>query len=135
MGKCGGIHCPGCGSGGGTPVLLVIGAVLLLGSGGAVAAVSEALMGALIAVAAVTVLSVAALAVFVVHRARNPSPEGLVRLPGVRPPVRYELGPERPAIGPAMPRELHQHVHHHYHGTDPASVAAEIIRRSQRPEK
>jgi hypothetical protein len=113
--------------------LLAICAVLLLGSGGAVAAVSEALIGALLAVAAVTVLSVVALAVFLVHRARNPSPEGFVRTAAVRMPVAQQLPGERPAIEQAGPRELHNH--YHFYGTDPTSVAAEILRRSQRPEQ
>jgi hypothetical protein len=122
-------------SGGGwKAALLAIGAVLLLGSGGAVAAVSEALIGALLAAVVVTALSVVALAAFLVHRARNPSPEGFVRLPGVRMPVRYELGPEteRPAIEQSGPREVHQHVHYHWHG---AEAPAEILRRDQRPEQ
>jgi hypothetical protein len=116
------------------PVLLLIGVLLLAGSGGAVAAVSAAVIDALLAAVAVTVLSVVALGVFLVHRARNPSPEGFVRLPGVRMPQRYELpDPERAAIGQAAPRELHQHVHYHYHGAE--SPREEILRRDQRPEQ
>ena len=39
----------------------------------------------------------------------------------------HELpGPERPAVGQAMPRELHQHTHYHWHGAEPP---AEILRR------
>jgi hypothetical protein len=115
------------GSGAGKWVLAGICAVLLLGSGGAVAAVSAALMDALIAAAAVTVLTVVAVGAFVVHRARNPSLEGVVRMPLVRSTVAHELPrPERPAIP--------QHLHLHFDGTDPAAVA-EILRRSQRPEQ
>lgn len=125
------------GSGGSAaPVLLIIGVLLLLGSGGAVAAVSAALVDALWAALAVVVLTVVATVAVVVHHARNPSQEGLVRMPGVRAPVRYELPapePERPAIGQSVPRELHNH--YHFYGTDPTSVAAEILRRSQRPEQ
>jgi membrane protein implicated in regulation of membrane protease activity len=114
-------------SGGGwKAALLAIGAVLLLGSGGAVAAVSEALIGALLAAVVVTALSVVALAAFLVHRARNPSPEGFVRMGAVRMPVVQQLPGERPAI--------EQHVHFHFDGADPAAVA-EILRRSQRPEQ
>jgi hypothetical protein len=35
-------------------------------------------------------------------------------------------GPERPAVGQAMPRELHQHTHYHWHGAEPP---AEILRQ------
>ena len=120
--------------GGGGGVLLIIGVLLLLGSGGAVAAVSAAVIDALLAAVAVTVLTVIAAVALVVHHARNPSQEGLVRLPGVRAPVRYELpDPQRAAIGEAAPRELHQHVHYHYHGAEPPRE--EILRRDQRPEQ
>src|SRR5580704_7115961 len=134
MSKCGGLHCPGCGSASGRAVLLLICFLLLAGSGGAVAAVSAAVIDALLAAVAVTVLSVIAVGVFLVHRARNPSPEGIVRLPGVRMPQRYELpDPERAAIGQAVPRELHQHVHYHYHGAE--APREEILRRTERPEQ
>jgi len=109
-------------AGGWKAVLLAIGAVLLLGSGSAVAAVSEALIGALWAVAAVTVLSVVALATFLVRHAHNPPPGGFVRTPAVRMPVAQQLPGERPAI--------EQHVHLHFDGADPAAVA-EILRRHQ----
>ena len=122
------------GSGSGAPALLIICALLLLGSGGAVAAVSAAVIDVLLAAVAVTVLTVVAAVVLVVLRVRNPSHEGLVRLPGVRMPTRYELpDPQRAAIGEAAPRELHQHVHHHYHGAEPPRE--EILRRDQRPEQ
>ena len=116
------------------PVLLLIGVLLLAGSGGAVAAVSAAVIDALIAALAVTVLTVIAGAVFVVHRLRNPSVEGIVRTPLVRSTARYELpDPQRAAIGEAAPRELHQHVHYHYHGAEPPRE--EILRRTERPEQ
>lgn len=110
----------GGGSGG---LLLAVGAAILLGSGAA-AAVAAAVVVTLIAVAAVVVLTAAGTVVFLVHRARNPSSRGIVPAP-----VRYELpGPQRPAIGPAVPRELHQH--YHFHGGDEDRVA-EILRRHQ----
>ena len=107
------------------PVLLLIGVLLLAGGGGAVAAVSAAVIDALLAAVAVTVLTVIGLAVFVVHRARNPSPEGFVRTPLVHSTVHELPAAERPAIP--------QHLHLHFDGADPAAVA-EILRRSQRPE-
>ena len=56
-----------------------------------------------------------------------PSPPRLV--PQVQ---RHELpGAERPAIDRTGPRELHQHTHYHWHGTE---APAEIIRRGQQPE-
>jgi endonuclease/exonuclease/phosphatase (EEP) superfamily protein YafD len=56
----------------------------------------------------------------------------LPSLPRLVPQVQHhELpGPERSAIGQSGPRE----VHYHFHDTDPTSVAAEILRRQQRPE-
>ena len=121
-------------SGSAAPVLLLVGVLLLAGAGGTVAAVSAAVIDALLAAVAVTVLTVIAGIAFVVHRARNPSQEGIVRLPGVRAPTRYELpDPQRAAIGEAVPRELHQHVHYHYHGAEPPRE--EILRRDQRPEQ
>ena len=114
--------------GSGAGVLLAIGALLLLGSGGAVAAVSEALLGALIAVAVVTVLAVGGLVVFLAHHARHPAEIPSSR--GIVPaPQRFELpGAERPAIG--APQQLHLH----FHGVDATDVA-EIIRQQKPPEQ
>ena len=97
------------------PVLLILGVLLLAGSGGAIAA-AGAVIDALFAAVAVVFLTAVALTVFLVRRARHGSP--LVPVP-----VRYELpGPERPA--------LPQHLHLHFDGADPAAVA-EILRRHQ----
>jgi len=104
--------------GGGKAFLLILCALLLAGSGGAVAAVSDARIEALTGAFIVVFLAVAALAVFAVHHARNPSPEGVV-MPRELP------GPERPAIGP---REVHQHTHYHWHE---AEAPAEIMRQHQ----
>lgn len=117
--------------GGGKAVLLILGALLLLGDGGAVAAVGAGMFDALLAAVVTVVLLIVALGAFLVHRARNPSPEGFVRTPAVRMPVAQQLpGPERPAIGSA-PRELHQHWHLHVGaGADPA-VVTEIMRQQR----
>jgi hypothetical protein len=116
------------GGGGAGWVLLGICAVLLLGSGGAVEAVSAAFFDALIAAIIVVFLTAVAVGAWLVHRARNPSPEGVVRMPLVRSTVTHELpGPERPAI--------EQHVHYHFHGADGAAEATKILRRGQRPEQ
>lgn len=109
--------------GGGVPVLLVLGVLLLAGSGGAVAAVSAAVIDALFAAVALVFLTAVALAVFLVRRARAELPGGIVR-----PPVRFELpAPERPAIP--------QHLHLHFDGADPAAVAEILRRHGERPER
>ena len=123
-------------SGGGKLAFLIICGLLLLGSGGAVAAVSAAVIDALWAALGVTVMVVIGVGAVVVHLARNPSQEGIVRLPGVRMPQRYELpDPQRAAIGEAAPRELHQHVHYHYHEGRGRLVSKRSSRRDQRPEQ
>lgn len=108
-------------SGGGKVVLLIVGTLLLFGSGAAVE-LATAVAEALIAAAAVVVLTVAAGVVWLVYRARQEIPSQRGVIPS---PVKYELpAPERPAIAPK--RELHIH----FHGTDPEQVA-EILRRQQ----
>lgn len=74
-----------------------------------------------------TVLVVAAAAVFLVRRSRQPqAPHDRWNI--IRPPVIHELpGAEQPAIG--QPRELHLH----FHGAAPEQVA-EVLHRHQRPE-
>jgi hypothetical protein len=116
--------------------LLVICALILLGSGGAVklAHTAEEAAWAAIGVTALVIVGGAAFLVWYAIHSRDPSQEGFVRLPGVRMPQRYELpDPERAAIGQAVPRELHLHTHHHYHGAE--APREEILRRDQRPEQ
>jgi hypothetical protein len=109
-------------SGGSGPVLLVIGALIVLGSGAA-AAIAAAVIVTLIAAGAVIVLTLAGLAAYLICRARR----GRSATPLVRrfapSDVMYRLdAPGRPAL--EQPREIHLH----FHGTDPEKVA-EILRR------
>jgi len=54
------------------------------------------------------------------RRRREESPLAALKARIVPEPQRYELpGPEQPAIEPGVPREVHQHTHHHY-GLDAA---------------
>jgi hypothetical protein len=116
---------------GGSPgphlVILAILAAALLASGAA-AAVATAVVITVIAFGALLALVVIGLAALVVYRVR--------REHQLAPPVllrQLDAGTPR-QLGRSGPRELHQHIHHHYHGADSAGVA-EIIRRGQRPEQ
>lgn len=111
-------------------VVLVIGALLLFGSGAA-AAVATAVLVAVIALAVVVVLGVAGLAALLVHRTRQNRPGGplsarvVSRLPP--DPAPGLENPYKAAI--EAPREIHLH----FHGTS-AEQAAEILRHCQPPE-
>ena len=79
---------------------------------------------------ALVVLVLAAAAWITVYRLRHGEmPWAPLARRWLPEPVVHELpGPERPAVGQAMPRELHQHTHYHWHGAEPP---AEILRRHQ----
>lgn len=107
----------------------VIGTLLVISSGAAAAAVSAVAI-VLIAAAVVIVLGVLGLGGLIAWRIRHPD-AGLRVLP---PPVQRLSAPDRPALEPPAPREVHQHWHLHIApGTDP-EAAAEVLRQHQRPE-
>ena len=131
--NCPGLHCPGCGDGGGLAVVLVVLTV--------VAAVIRAIWHTLVEVAeiaAFTVLGAAGLAAvtgiaWLAYRARQDRPgrpieaRPVVQLP---PEPRPQLeGSHNPAIGPA--RELHLHLH----GLTADQIAAIVTQRGAYPEE
>jgi hypothetical protein len=98
----------------------IVVALLLLGSGTAIA---TAVLVMLIAAGAVVLLCVAGLAVWLVRRACRgyAAPQPCI----VQPYAVHQLGaPERPAL--EQPRELHLHLH----GLGPEQVAA-ILRKAK----
>ena len=117
------------GSGAGRGLLIVLGVLVLLGSGAA-AELATAVLAVLIALAVLVVLTVGGAVAFLVYRARRE-----VRPPHYRtevvpaPGIRQQLADPAPAaIDPPAPRE--QHWHYHFHGVDEDRVA-EILRRHQ----
>ena len=128
--KCSGLHCPGCGDGDGFRLIALVVALVLIG------AIIHAIWHTLVEaaeIAALTVLSVAALAVaggiaLLVYRSRSDRPRRPIALRAVvqPPPVpRPQLEePSKPAI----------HHHHgpefHIYGTDGQDAAAALIRKA-----
>jgi hypothetical protein len=109
--------------------------VIASGIGAAVEQFAESIAeAALFTVFALAVLLAVAGTWTVVYRMRHGEAPWARLARRITPePVMHALpGPERPAVGPAMPRELHQHTHYHWHG---AEGPAEILRRqSERPQ-
>jgi hypothetical protein len=116
------------GGSGARGVLIIVGTLLLLGSGAA-AELATAVLAVLIALAVIVVLAVAAGVVFLVYRARREvRPQyraEVVSGPGIRQQL---ADPVPAAIDPSAAHELHQH--YHFHGVDEDRVA-EILRRHQ----
>ena len=114
------------GGGGLGMVVLVIVAAALLGPAVAAAVVEllHLLVIVLVVLAAVAGAGLVALAAFHVSRRRQEAP---------RLAYRATVAPPRPSPLPSEPRpaiEAPRQVHLHFHGTDPAEVAA-IIRQQQ----
>ena len=121
------------GGGFGGPVgLVILGAVLVGVAVGIAEAVAEftrdLVFIGLLSLCALVVLAVVVAAWVTVYRLRHGEmPWAPLARRWLPEPVVHELpGPERPAVGQAMPRELHQHTHYHWHGAEPP---AEILRR------
>lgn len=110
-------------SGGGGLVLVIV--AVLAGSGAASAIASAVVTIAIIIACTITAAVLAGIGVLV-YRARQDRPEQPIvapvvhQIPPARPPALE--GSDKPAIEP--PREIHLH----FHGADPADVAALIHR-------
>lgn len=132
--SCKGLHCPGCGDSGGSGVLAVIVALVVIGAitGPAIARAARDVLHIVVLVAEIGGITIGAAALITgtalgvrharrragpdSHRARNVTAAVLPRrYPAVTPPVRQAL--------PAP--ELHLHLH----GPDAAAQAAAIITR------
>lgn len=111
--------------------ILAIGAAV--GVAGAVETVTIAILPWILAVAGLFIAGIIGGALYALWRHARGRPLHIVPRPViVRAPEPAALPkPERPAL--EQPRELHQHVHYHWHGAD-EDRAAGLLRRTTRPE-
>jgi hypothetical protein len=125
MGRADGAHTHGGGGFDPMPILIIIGAIVLAGPVAAAAAeLLHLLVIVLVVLAAVAGAGLVAYVAFWVSRGRQETARALYR---VAP------APPRPSPLPSAPPpaiEAPRQVHLHFHGADPAEVAA-IIRQQQ----
>jgi hypothetical protein len=126
MGHGDGAHTHGGGGFDPMPILVIIGALVVAGPvAAAVAELLHLLVIVLVVLVAVVAAGGLALVAFRVSHRRQETARVLYRVTPA--PPRSAAVPSQPRSAVEAPR-AEVHVHHHWHGTDPADVAAILAR-------